>query len=224
MICRVLFLTIVLNVAMPSFTQNAEALRDSLSAAIMQLEYYPDSVSLRMKKAGWNIELEQWQYALDEYDYVLRKDPENATALFYRAFVNERQGRYNFARSDYESLLSLVPGNFEVRLCLALLNQKDNRTTEALDQINQLVEHFPDSAVTYAVRAGIELDRGMKEIAEYDYSKAIERDSNNVDYRLNRAVVRIELNRKKEAREDLDALVLMGVPRASLKIYYDNCR
>ena len=154
----------------------------------------------------------------------MRRDPNNLAALFYRAFVNEQQKRYKFARLDYEHLLSLVPGNFEATLGLALLNQKDSHYTEALDMINLLVTQHPDSAVAYAARGGMEVERKMYGPAEYDYSKAIELKPLNTDFRLNRANVRILMKRKKEAREDLDAMVKLGVPRAKLIEWYRKCK
>lgn len=206
------------------FAQSRLELRDSLSTAMQELSYHPDSLSLRLKKASWNIRLQEWQYARDEYDYVLNRDPRNLTALFYRAYVNEKQNRYKFARLDYENLLSIVPGNFEATLGLALLNQKDNRHTEALNMINLLVMQHPDSAIAYAARAGIEMECKMYAPAEYDYGKAIEIDSGNVDYLLSRANVRLLLKRRKEAREDLDEMVRLGVSRANLADWYAQCR
>lgn len=204
--------------------QNYQALRDSLSKATEALSYKPDSLDLRLKKAGWNIFLEQWQYARDEYDFVLKQDPNNIAALFYRAFVNEKQKRYNFARLDYENLIKIVPYHFEARLGLALLNHKDKHFTEALNQINKLVELYPDSAIVYAARAGMEMDYKHYELAEFDYSKAIELEPENNNYRLNRINVRIILKRKDDARNDLDILVRNGIPRANLAEYYMKCR
>lgn len=211
-------------VAVCATAQTRADLRDSLSLAVEQLAYHPDSLDLRMKKAAWNIELGQWQYAQDEYDFVLQCDENNIAALFYRAFVNERQGRYKFARLDYEHLLRQVPGHFEGMMGLALLNEKDNRPTDALNQINLLVSQHPDSAVAYAVRGGMEVDRRMYTPAEYDFSRAIELDNTNTDYLLRRANVRLLMNRKKEAREDLDAMVRLGVARATLTEWYKKCR
>lgn len=204
--------------------QSYKELRESLSDMIEALSFYPDSIDLRLRKAGINMQLEQWQYAREEYDRILVKNPDNPAALFYRAYVNDKQQRYNFARMDYENLLRIVPTHFEGRLGLALLNQKDRHYTEAYNQINKLVELYPDSAVAYAARGGMEQERGMVELAEYDYGKAVELDPKNSDYRLSRADVRIQLNRKKEAREDLDELVRMGVPRIGLTEFYDKCK
>lgn len=207
-----------------STSLSRQQLRDSLATASEALASHPDSLELRLKKASWNVQLEQWQYAREEYDYVLQRNPQNIAALFYRAFVNEKQKRYKFARLDYEHLLYLAPGNFEAMLGLALLNDKDSRHTDAINQINILVTQHPDSAVAYAVRGGMEMERKMYVTAEYDYGKAIELAPQNTDYLLNRANVRIILKHKKEAREDLDEMVRLGVPRANLIDWYRKCR
>ena len=217
---RTIFLLFLLCLSLFGHAQDKQQLRDSLKHATEELSYHPDSVDLRLRKAGWNIQLEEWRKAKDEYDYVLRKQPANIAALYFRAFVNEKLGRYNFARLDYENLLYLVPGNFEGQLGLALLNHKDKHFTESYDQINRLCNQFPDSAVAYAARAGMEMDRNMMELAEYDYSEAIKRDKNNVDYLLNRAEIRIQLGKMKEAREDLDTLLTLGFAQGELRGYY----
>lgn len=210
--------------ALSSIAQERSQLRDSLSKALETLAYHPDSVDLILKKASWNIELEQWQYAKDSYDDVLRLEPYNPAALFFRAYANEKLNRLNFARLDYETLLTVVPGNFEAQLGLALLNFKDKHFTEAMDMVNRLVSQFPDSAVAYAARAGMERERGMTELAEYDYTEALSRDSANKDYLLSRADLRIQLRMWDDARRDLDKLVALGIPQSSLKAFYRRLR
>lgn len=219
---HILAYTLMLWLPVGAMAQTNNPLRDSLKAATERLSYHPDSIDLRLRKAGWNIQLEEWQNAKIEYDIVLRHDPTNIAALYYRAYCNDRLGRYNFARLDYQNVLTLVPGNFEARLGLALLNEKDQHYTEALDGINQLVTAHPDSAVAWAARAGIESERGMNELAEYDYSKALQLDPNNKDYLLSRADLRIKLHNYSEAQADLDRLVELGTPRAALKEWYNK--
>lgn len=221
---RYFLLEMLLLVTMILRAQTMVGLRDSLAKATRELSYHPDSVDLRLKKVRWNIQLEQWDYAKDELDKLLFIDKSNLAGLYFRAFVNEKLHRFNFARQDYETLLTLAPGNFEAQLGLSLLNQKDGHYTEALDQINRLVEAFPDSAVAFAARGGIETERGFYELAEYDYSQAICIESANTDYLLNRAHLRLLLKRYAEARADLDRLVQLGVPRVSLADYYRQLR
>jgi hypothetical protein len=47
--------------------QTPQQLRDSLSKVSQRLSFKPDSIDLRLKKASLNVQLEQWDYALDEY-------------------------------------------------------------------------------------------------------------------------------------------------------------
>ncbi len=197
-----------------------QQMRDSLRAAAEEMEKYPHNVDLRLRKAAWNVQLEQWSVAKEEYDRILGQLPDNLSALFYRAFVNEKLHRNSFARLDYEHLLMIVPNHFEARLGLALLNQKDNHLTEAMDQMNVLVEQYPDSAIAYAARAGMERERGMTELAIYDYGEAIRLENTNTDYLLNRADLYIEERKYREALQDLQRLQQLGVSRKALDPFY----
>ena len=217
-------LLLVLLPLLAAAEDNKQQLRDSLKAATELLAYHPDSLDLRLRKAAWNLQLEQWDYAKTEYDYVIGRDPANLAARYYRAFANEKLKRYNFARLDYEAVLTVAPGNFEAQLGLALLNQLDSHYTEAFDQINRLVEQFPDSAVAYAARGGIERERGMNELAVYDYREAIRRDTACVDYRTSLVDVLIALRRCDEALHELDAIAALGVPRGTLQSLYRRAR
>lgn len=229
--CIVATLLLCVSAVLPTTAQTKgngdltrENLRDSLRQAMETLSFHPDSVDLMLRKASWNLQLEQWQYAKDEYDKVLRKEPYNVAGLFYRAYANDKLRRYKFARLDYLNLLRIVPGNFEAQLGLALVNQKDQHYTDALDGINRLVTAFPDSAVAWAARAGMEKERNQLELAEYDYTEALKRDPNNSDYLLERADIRIKLRKICDARHDLDAVVKLGTPRIALREWYNQCK
>ena len=210
----------------PSFMngQTASELRDSLKQAADRLAFHPDSTDLRLKKAAFNIRLEQWQYALEEYDYILARDKYNPAALFYRAYVNEKLSRDNFARLDYERLLTVVPGHFEAQLGLALLNQKDKRFTEALDQINRLVGQYPHNAVGYAARAGIEREQKMYGLAAFDFEEAMKLDPDNIDYALDHIDVLISNGELAAARKELLALQKKGVPQSGIRRYFERLK
>ncbi len=221
---KIIFSLLFLFLPCVSYAQSMQALKDSLKVATDELAYHPDSIDLRIKKVAWNIQLEQWNYAKDDLDKGLFLDNQNVAGLYYRAFVNTKLGRYKFARLDYQNLLTLVPGNFNGLLGLALLNQKDKHYTEALDEINRLVSQYPDSAVAYAARGGIEKERGFLELALEDYTQAMKREPRNHDFILNRIDLLIRLKRKKEAKDELDRLVKMGVNRGELMELYGALR
>lgn len=221
---RSYLLIIALVFATGAEAQSYADLRDSLEVAVSQLRRFPNNINLRLNKASWNMLLEQWDYAKEEYDWILERDPKNVAALYYRAYIYEKQHKYKFARKDYETMLSIVPDHFNGQLGFALLCQKDMRYSEAMDRINILIEQYPDSAVAYAARAGLEAERGLNEVAEYDFSEAMRLDPSCSDYILNRADIRLKMGRKKEAREDLDRAVLAGVPRPALSEMYARCK
>lgn len=221
---RKILLVLLLGVTTIAVAQTQKELRDSLKIISQQSSMAPDSIDLRLKKASYNILLEQWEFAKNEYDYILNREPYNIAALYYRAYVNEKMGRFGFARLDYNNLLTVVPGNFEAQLGLALLNQKDRHFTEAMDGINILVESYPDSAVAYAARAGIEKERQMYDLAVYDFDKALAIDPDNRDYKISKIDALILAGRKEEAERCLNDMVKSGIPRASLMDLYKRCK
>ena len=204
--------------------QTNKELRDSLALVSADLTNHPTSLELRLKKASFNLRLDQWEYACKEYDYILKSDPENITALYFRAFANEKLGKYNFSRADYEAILSIVPGHFESMLGLALLNQKDKHFTEALDLLNLLCSKYPNSSEAFAARAGVEVERGFLELAEYDFKEAMRLKPDELDYSVSHIDVLLKMNRKKDAKIYLDDLVKSGIPRPNLESLYQRTK
>ena len=62
-----------------SFSQSIspQEWRDSISTLIEAINKNPSNTDLRLKKAEANINLSQWEYAVQEYGYVLRLDNRN---------------------------------------------------------------------------------------------------------------------------------------------------
>lgn len=145
-----------------------------------------------------------------DYSDVLDVKPDNEEALFMRAYIYTEQRLYKKAREDYETLIRLNPSHEDARLGLVLLNDKDNRPREAMEQINAMINTAPDHAVLYAVRAGMEQGRKLYELAEADFEHAISLEPSNPDFLMSRASLFIETKRKKEARADLERALELG--------------
>lgn len=173
-----------------------------------------------LKAAAAKLDKEDWQGAVDAYTNILKENDKNPAALFFRAFAYEKLARYKFARYDYEQLLKVVPFNYEGMLSLALLNQKDNHYTDAYDQINNLIEMYPDSVSAYMARAGIERERNMIEPCIYDWGEVIKRDSTNYEHYITRAELLIDEKRYEAAKRDLDKAVDLGISAVSLNYLY----
>lgn len=211
-------------VAVCAQAQTPREWRDSVSYLIEAIRQNPKSIDLRLKKAEANINLQQWEYAVQEYGYVLRLDERNLAALYFRAFCHSQLKHYDLARVDYEAFLTLQPLHFESHLGLAHTLQKLGRQTETLDALNRIVQLFPDSADAYAARAAYETERRLYDVALYDWDEAIRRKQGKVEYVVSKVEILIRQGRCREAREVLDTAVMKGTPRGALKEWYDQCR
>ncbi len=210
--------------AMPVIGQTNQEWRDSLEVLKRQIAVMPYSSDLHLKKAAVNIEMGQWEYAIDEYSFVLQKEPENLAALYYRAYAQSRMRRYDLARVDYERFLGIAPNNLEARLGLSYMLLQLGKDKEALMQMNTMVEMFHDSAIVYATRAALEKEMGALEAALLDWEDAIRLEPDNTDYMLSKADILIVLNKKGEAKTVLDAIAKKGIPHGMLREWYDKCK
>lgn len=196
--------------------------RDSLDVLNRQIARSPWSTDLHLRKAAVNLELGQWEYAIDEYGLVLRREPQNPAALFYRAYANTHLRRFDLARNDLSELLTYLPRHFEGRLSLAVVLQQLGRKQEALDQLNQTIELHADSAVAYAARANLERKLKLDDAALYDWQRAEQLSPRNPIYVVSHVDLLLVLERRREARRVLDAAVGRGIPRGMLLEWYDK--
>ena len=210
--------------AVAASAQTMQQWRDSLAVLNRMIDQAPRSTDLRLKKAAVNIQLGKWDYAVEEYGNVLRIDPENPAALYYRAYCQTNLRQYAMARSDYEAFLRKFPYHMEARLGLATVNARMGRVTDARDQYNQLVEMFRDSVVCYVARAAFETTQQQYDVALYDWDEAIKREPKNIDYVVTKVDLLIRLERHKEAIEELEKALRRGVPRGVLKEWFDKCQ
>lgn len=204
--------------------QTRQEWRDSLTRLNDSIRLKPYDTDLRLRKAAVNIELEQWDYAAEEYGRVLRLDPKNLAALYYRAYVNTTLRRYDLAKSDYETFLTIVPKHFEAQLGLAMIKRKLEHSADALDELNRLVQAYPDSALSYAARAGYEAELKQYDLALYDWDEALKRAPRDKEYQVSKVDVLIAMKRYDEAWRLLEQLMRQGVPKAALKEWIDKCK
>jgi tetratricopeptide (TPR) repeat protein len=219
---KVLTLFFCLGCVTAVYPQSPQQWRDSLAVLNRLISQHPESTDLRLRKAAVNIELQQWDYAVEEYGTVLRLDAGNPAALYYRGYAYTHMRHYALARQDYESLLQRVPRHFEAHLALAHVLQKLDRRTDALDELNRIVEMFPDSAHAYVARALYEQQYEQYDVALYDWDEAIRLNPRDVSLVASKAELLLMLKRKDEARRTLDDAVRRGIPRYALKEWYDK--
>ena len=198
--------------------------RDSVSVLMSQIDMQPRNIDLRLKKAEANINLSQYDYAIDEYGKVLKLDERNLAALYFRAYCYTQLRHYDMARADYEAFLAIQPEHLEAHLGLARVLQLLNRRTDAIDELNRSVQMFPDSADAYAARAAYETELGQLDAAVYDWDEALRLKPQDASLAASKADALLRQGDRRKARQTLDMAVKRGVPRAALKEWYDKCR
>lgn len=204
--------------------QTRQQWRDSLEVLNAKIGRDPNNLDLHLLKAEANINLEQWDYALAEYGKILHVDEKNLAALYFRAFVHSHQNHYDLAKVDYEAFLRMQPQHFEARLGLAHVLQKMGRKTDTFDELNRIVQMFPDSADAYAARAAFETELKQYNVALYDWDEAIRRKPLNEGFVVSKADILITLYRMDEARHCLNDAIKRGIPRYALKEWLDKCK
>ena len=181
------------------------------------LEYYTSglnlntqNVELRLDRAALLYRMGNESRALSDYNDVLDIEPENMEALQMRAHIYANQHDNKRARQDYETILRREPLNEQANIGLILLNDNDKRPNEAMEQINSLIAVYPQHAILYAIRGGMEQRRRQYELALRDLTRAIEMEPTNADFYVSRATLHIDMGRKKLARLDTQMAVKYG--------------
>lgn len=206
------------------FSQTQKEWRDSLSVLNRQIMTSEYSSDLYLRKAAVNLELEQWDYAIETYSDILKREPVNPAALFYRAYANGKMRRYELAANDYRKFLKVAPENVDGMLALAYICIKQGNNKEAMDNYNRIIEIFPDHSVAYASRASLETTEKFYDAALMDWDKAIEYAPQNIEFLVSKADLLIRMNRKSDARRTLDQAVSKGAIRGQLRDLYDRAK
>src|SRR5262249_46721300 len=96
--------------APPAPRQEAEK---NLATAEASVNKAPDDVGARYQRGYWREALGQYDGALEDYSFVVEKQPQNAAAWGRRAPLLARAGRADAAHSDLVALERLDSGSYE---------------------------------------------------------------------------------------------------------------
>ena len=100
--------------------------------------------------------------------------------------------------------------NEKARLGLAILNDKDRRPREAIEQMDALVQLFPRHASLYLVRGDMYQSRKQYDLALADFNHAIELEPNNPDCYVSRSLLYKDMKKKKQSRQDAQTALRLG--------------
>lgn len=203
-------------------------LEKALESYTFALNFTPRSVPVLLNRATLYMEMGKEDHARVDYSLVLDLDKENQEALRMRAYIYMKMHDYKSARADYVSLLKLNPADFNGRLGLATLEQKEGKYQEALALLNGLLtdKDYPEpetKAMIYVARAGVEMDAGHAELALIDLEEAIRLDASQAEAYLMRGQLYLAQEKKKQAKQDFEKAVSLGVPQADVRELLLQC-
>ena len=98
----------------------------------------------------------------------------------------------------------------DARLGLAILNSKDGRPREAMEQLDALIQLYPTHARHYLARCGLYEQRREYERAIQDVERAIECEPDNPECYLTRASLYLAMKKKRLAGQDCRTAISLG--------------
>ncbi len=115
-------------------------------------------------------------------------------------------GEVEKARSSFQKALKIDPASPLAKLGLARLALKDGKTTEAETLVEQALTADPQQGRIWRFKAELDKSQGRFEQAEEAYGKAIQFNAVNIPDLVQRALLRIEMNKLDEAARDVQVL------------------
>lgn len=210
--------------------KHEEALESYTSA----LALAPRSVPILMNRATLYMEMGREDAACADYSSALDYDKDNQEALLMRAYIYMRKHDYRPAEADYRHLLQLDPSDFNGRLGLATLEQREGRPGNALAILDGILSDLKDAAASmetnerratvYVARAGVEQDLGQLDLALADLDEAVRLHPSLAEAYLVRGQIYLAQEKKEPARRDFEQAILLGASRADLHDLLRACK
>lgn len=193
---------------------------ESYSAAISQ---YPNNTVFLSARAALYLRMENYKMAISDYSTIIGLNPSDTRAYAYRGYAYSKTREFDKAKTDFRTVTEREPDNFMAALGSAVVERQMGHNSEALNLLGLLIERFPDKAAPYVIRAEMESEREMNELAVIDLSNAIKIEPYK-DYFLQRGRLYLKLQQKHLARQDFEKAIELGVPRQLLADELKKCK
>ena len=158
------------------------------------------NIALLTQRGNILLELDSAKAAIDCYNRILTRQPDNNDIVRFRAYAYTQAGEYKNGKQDYIKLISLNNNDTEARLGLALLYEKEGNINESLMMLETLIEEYPNNPEYYIARSSLERTQKQNELALQDVDKAIELAPGNINYHILRAELLKDLGQHDAAR------------------------
>ena len=153
--------------------------------------------------------------AVTGYTESLQTNPSDIDLLYGRGRAYQELGKLQEAQADFEEALNLDAKNFQVLLSLATIQLEQKSYASALLYATK-AEEIPGAPARASFLKGRALHQlGMPEDALKAYGNAIQVDKDFGQAYLNRGLLKIGLDRTKQACEDFKLAAALNYPGAA---------
>jgi hypothetical protein len=152
-----------------------------------------------------------WENTVTFYSYVINKSPRELPIAYYnRGMAYSERGETDRAIADFEELVEMDPGDYEVHTRLGVLYAQSGFLSKAIASFNKAIEMNPDYPFAYGNRGYAYSLLGKKEKAIKDLSRAIALDKGYVKAYVNRGNLYLSSGREELAARDFQEACDMG--------------
>lgn len=156
----------------------------------------------------------EYELAAQTYTENLKNKPTDAKTLFSRGRAFQEMGKLPEAQADFELVLAQDPNNFQALLSLSNIQLEQKNYASALLYATK-AEEIPGAPAMASFLKGRALHQlGMPEDALKAYGNAIQLDKDFGQAYFNRGLLKIALERKKQACEDFKLAAVLEYPGA----------
>lgn len=171
----------------------------------------PTQIQAALNNAQSLFDLGQLDLALESFNEVLDRKPDNLDALFGRGSIYLEQGLAEQALADFDRLIELDDENPVYYFSRGLANLDLDNFQAAIDDFTEYISMVPEDPDAYAFRATAYVELGDNEAAFADFDVALELDSENIDALIGRGILYSLEEDYEAAYDDLElALDILG--------------
>ncbi len=156
----------------------------------------------------------QYELAVQTYTEDLKFKPTDVKMLYNRGRAHQEMGNVAEAKSDFESALNQDPKNFQVLLSLSALQLEEGNYASALLYATKAEEISGAPAMASFLKGRALHKLGMAEDALKAYGNAIQIDKEFGQAYFNRGMLKVALERNRQACDDFKLAVMLDYPGA----------
>lgn len=164
-----------------------------------------------------------YQQAVESYTADMKNKPSDVKMIYNRGRAYQEMGKLLEAQADFEAALNLDPTNFQVLLSLAAIQLEQKNYASALLYATKAEEIPGAPAMASFLKARALHQLGMPEDALKAYGNAIQIDKEFGQAYFNRGLLKVALERTKQACEDFKLASALEYPGAS-EAFQNYCK